>query len=119
MKNQGPELGGRLVAESVKTSEQHPPNHPPGATGEGHWHCIMSEGAAEARLTLPTGSSEGRNENWCNSMQVRLSRLLAKPAFLFPSPCPRPSHQPPTPIPPSPTPGSESPTLYSKLHPAA
>lgn len=70
MKNQGPELGaGGWVCENQRTVP------PPRATGEGHWHWVMSEGA-EDRLTLAAGSSEGRNGNWCDSLQAGLSRCL-------------------------------------------
>lgn len=43
----------------------------------------MSEGAAEDRLTLATGSGKGKNGNWCDSMQVELSRCLPSQPFCF------------------------------------
>lgn len=98
MKNQGPELGVG-VAGSVKTSGRRPLTR---ATGEGHCHWIMSEGAAEDRLTFATGSGKGRNGNWCDSMQVELSRCLPSQPFCslhlahhpLPARSPRPSTPP-------------------------
>uniref|UniRef100_A0AC11E758 Claudin 2 n=2 Tax=Ovis aries TaxID=9940 RepID=A0AC11E758_SHEEP len=54
-----------------------------GPTGEGYWHWIVSEGAAGDRLTLATGSNKGRNRSWCDSMRVKLSRLLLSQTFCF------------------------------------
>lgn len=58
----------------------------------------MSEGAAEDRMTLAIGSSEGTSESWQDSMRVQWARILTKPAFLFLSLCaPALSFQPSTP----------------------
>lgn len=103
MKNQGPQLGV-VVAGSVKTSGQPPP---PRAIGEGHCYWIMSEDAAEDRLTLAMGPREGKNGCWCDSMQIELSICLPSQPFCF-------LHLGSQPHTLSPSTPNSKPTLYSR-----